>query len=514
MGVALAQPETLLASYARRIVAAKVYELAHRTPLELMEGVSETLGREVWIKREDWQKGFSFKLRGAVNVLAQMPEAARAHGVVAASAGNHARGVALAAKHYGVQATIVMPKTTPQVKVDATAALGAKVILHGDFYDEAQAYAETLAKKRQARLIHPFDDPDVIAGQGTIGMEILAQLPSQPEAIFVPVGGGGLIAGIGAYVKHVSPQTKVIGVEPEGAESLYTALKFGKRVCLPQVNLFADGVAVKQVGEENFRLAQACVDEVILVSNDAICAAAKSIFEHSRTVVEPSGALALAGLMRYAERHGKESGALVAVCSGANINFNRIGDLVERAELGAAREALFAVSIPEIPGSFLSFCQTIGQRSVTEFNYRYGSADSASVLVGLGLSRGEPEKTEVMAALAQAGYAVTDLTHNEFAKDHLRHLVGGRAALPERERIFRFAFPERVGALLEFLMALKGRWSISLFHYRNHGQSYGKVLAGFFVPEAEEAAFFAFLKETGYPFTEETENPAYRAFCR
>ncbi len=500
-------------SYIERILRARVYDVAIETPLTLAGRLSRRLGNQVFLKREDLQPVFSFKLRGAYNKLIHLDEATRRRGVVTASAGNHAQGVALAAERLRLEATIVMPRTTPSIKVQAVRALGGRAVLHGDSYDEAYAHALELAAERGLAFIHPFDDPDVIAGQGTIAMEILRQHPSPPHAIFVPVGGGGLIAGVAAYVKYVRPEVKVIGVEPEEAPTLERALAAGQRVVLEQVGLFADGVAVRQIGEETFRLARTLVDEVVLVSTDEICAAIKDIFDDTRGIAEPAGALALAGLKRYVEREGLTGADLIAIESGANINFDRLRHVAERADLGERREALLAVQIPERPGSFLSFCKTVGKRQITEFNYRYADSHQAQVFAGVELSRGEEERRELIARLTEKGFAVVDMTDNETAKLHIRFMVGGHAQGVANEQLVRFEFPERPGALLGFLSGIGKRWNISLFHYRNHGAAYGRVLMGVQVAGAERGEFFRLLDRLGYQYWVETDNPAYRIFA-
>lgn len=501
-----------LQEYLPRILTARVYDLAVRTALSKLENISAETGANVWLKREDQQPIFSFKLRGAANKIAHIKESDKKAGVVTASAGNHAQGVAMAAKFYGMRAVIVMPISTPSIKVDAVKAHGAEVVLHGDGYEGACAHARTLSKETGAIFVPPFDDPDVIAGQGTIGMEILQQAGREPYAVFVPVGGGGLIAGVGAYIKSVSPNVKVIGVEPVGAACLDAALKAGKRVSLDTIDRFADGVAVREVGKITFELAQKCVDEVILVTTDEICTAVRDTFEGARAIVEPSGALALAGLKKYAATHDVKGKDLIAIASGANVNFDRFGSIVERAEFGAGGEVLLAVTIPEKPGSFLEFCRLVGRRNITEFNYRYSGAHKAQVLAGIRVRGGAAERQELIDSIAKAELSVCDLTDNEMAKRHVRHMVGGRVETPEREVIYRFEFPERPGALVDFLTALAGRWSISMFHYRNHGFAYGLVLVGMLVPVDEKELFHKFLKDTGFVFWEETANPAYEYF--
>ncbi len=504
---------SLTHAYLERILNARVYDVAIESPLDALPLLSSRLGAKVLLKREDLQPVFSFKLRGAYNKMAQLrAQGQLAQGVIAASAGNHAQGVALAAQRMGVRAVIVMPTTTPGIKVNAVRRRGGEVVLHGDAYDEAYAHARRLAEQQGLMFIHPFDDPDIIAGQGTIGMEILRQHPDAIDAVFVPVGGGGLIAGIAAYIKHLRPATRIIGVEPEDAACLHAALAADARVVLSQVGLFADGVAVKQVGEETFRVARDCVDEVILVSTDEISAAIKDIFDDTRAIAEPAGALAIAGLKRYAARATLDaSTTLVAINSGANMNFDRLRHIAERAELGEQREALFAVTIPEHPGSFRAFCETLGRRSITEFNYRYNDARDAHIFVGVQLNGGTAEKNALMQELSSKGYPVLDMSGNEMAKLHMRHLVGGHCQVAH-EILYRFEFPERPGALLQFLTRMGATWNISLFHYRNHGADYGRVLVGIQVPEAERQNFEAFLRELGFPYWDESQNPAYRLF--
>ncbi|AGA89987.1 threonine ammonia-lyase, biosynthetic, long form [Thioflavicoccus mobilis 8321] len=500
-------------SYIERILRARVYDVAVETPLSRAELLSRRLGNAVYLKREDLQPVFSFKLRGAYNKLFHLDEATRAGGVIAASAGNHAQGVALGASRLGIEATIVMPRTTPLIKAQAVRRLGAKAVLQGDSYDEAYAHARSLAEERGLTFIHPFDDPDVIAGQGTIAMEILRQHPQPPHAIFVPVGGGGLIAGVAAYVKYVYPQVRVIGVEPEEAPTLAQALAAGRPVTLGRVGLFADGVAVRRIGEETFRVARETVDEVVLVSSDELCAAIKDIFDDTRGIAEPAGALAVAGLKRYVQTRGISGQSLIAIESGANINFDRLRHVAERAELGERREALLAVEIPERPGSFHSFCRTLGRRQITEFNYRFADPRRAQVFVGVELGGGDQERADLIARLESKGLTVTDMTENETAKLHIRYMVGGHAPGLEDERLIRFEFPERPGALLDFLAGLGRRWNISLFHYRNHGAAYGRVLIGVQVPEQQRSELGQQLDALGYRYWEETDNPAYRLFA-
>jgi threonine dehydratase len=500
--------------YVERILRARVYDVARETPLEMAPRLSARLGSTVLLKREDLQPVFSFKLRGAYNKLAQLPREDLDRGVIAASAGNHSQGVALAASRLGARACIVMPVTTPDIKVDAVRALGAEVVLHGDSYDEAYELASELERRENLVYVHAYDDPDVIAGQGTIGMEILRQHPDPIDAIFVPVGGGGLIAGIAVYTKFLRPDVAVIGVEPEDAACLHAALRDGERTVLERVGIFADAAAVRQVGAEPFRLLRDRVDGVIRVNTDEICAAILDIFEDTRTIAEPTGALAVAGLKKYVEDKGAAGQTLVAIHSGANIGFHRLRHISERAELGEHREAILAVAIPEEPGSFRNFCEALGAHAVTEFNYRYAGPGEAHVFVGIQLTEGDAEKARVIADLSGRGYRCVDLSDNEMAKLHVRHLVGGRVSGLGDERLLRFEFPERPGALRRFLDQLRPDWNISLFHYRNHGAAVGRVLVGIQVPSAESAAFDAFLAELAYPHSEETENPAYALFLR
>lgn len=501
-----------MTDYVRRILSARVYDVAVETPLDPMPKLSARLGTRVRLKREDLQPVHSFKLRGAYNRIANLPAAARAKGVICASAGNHAQGVALAARHVGIAAVIVMPRTTPSIKVHAVAELGGEVVLAGDTYDEAHQRARELERERDLTFVHPYDDPDVIAGQGTIGMELLRQHPDPIDAVFVAVGGGGLIAGIGTWIKYLRPEVKVIGVEPEDADAMYRSLAAGERIRLGQVGLFADGVAVRQVGEECFRLARDVVDEVIRVSTDELCAAIKDIFDDTRSIAEPAGALGVAGAKKWVEAHGPGAGTLLAIHCGANINFDRLRHVAERAELGERREALLAVTIPERPGSFREFCETLGPRSVTEFNYRYSDAAEAAVFVGVALREGEQERAAITGALAARGYQVVDMSDNEMAKLHVRYMVGGRAPGLADERLYRFQFPERPGALLQFLDGMAQGWNISLFHYRNHGADYGRVLCGIQVPAVEQARFDAFLAGLGHRWWDESANPAYALF--
>jgi threonine dehydratase len=502
-----------MTDYLERILLARVYDVAIESPLDTASNLSRRLGNTVLLKREDMQPVFSFKLRGAYNKMVGLTRAQLDRGVVAASAGNHAQGVALAAQVLGCEATIVMPATTPGIKVDAVAKRGAMVVLHGDSYDDAYKRGMEIAQSEDKVFVHPYDDPDVIAGQGTIGMEVLRQSRTPIDAIFVPVGGGGLIAGIGAYIKRLRPEIKIIGVEPEDADAMARSLCKKERITLPQVGIFADGVAVKQVGMETFRLCQLYVDEIIRVSNDAICAAIKDVFEDTRSILEPAGALGVAGAKVWAEREGAKGRNLVAIASGANMNFDRLGFVAERAELGEKREAVLAVTIPEEPGSFKTFCALLGARAITEFNYRFADAREAHIFVGVQV----PDQAEVdklISALATHALPVLDLSDNEMAKLHIRHLVGGRAPQAENEVLYRFEFPERPGALMKFLNSMSHAWNISLFHYRNHGADYGRVLAGIQVAPEQKAEFQLFLDDLGYRYWNESRNPAYSLFLK
>ncbi len=505
-------PDQILAQYASRLADADVYEVAIKSPLEFARKLSERLGHRVWLKREDLQPVFSFKLRGAYNKLRCLSEQERQCGVIAASAGNHAQGLALAAKRMGLRAVIVMPSTTPSIKVDNVRAHGGEVVLHGDTFDVASEHAMALSREHKLTYVHPYDDPDVIAGQATVGREILEQYSEKPDVIFVPVGGGGLIAGVALAVKAAHPEIRIIGVEPEDAACLKLAMDSGERGVLAQVGLFADGVAVRQIGRHTFDVCRELVDDVVTCNVDEICAAVRDIFEDNRSVAEPAGALALAGLKKYAESDPQRaSEVLVAIESGANVNFDRLRHIAERAELGEHREALFAVTIPERPGSFLEFCEQLGRRAVTEFNYRYADSSNAHVFVGVKLS--EPgERQALAAAFDSIGFAVTDLSESEMAKVHVRYMVGGRVPGLRNEMLFRFEFPERPGALLAFLKRIGTRWNISLFHYRNHGAAYGRVLVGIQVPEDERSACREALDSLSYAYYEETGNPAYELF--
>jgi threonine dehydratase len=504
-------PSLMPVDYLQKILTARVYDVAVETPLDPAATLSARLRNRVLLKREDTQPVFSFKLRGAYNKMAHLTSAQRARGVIAASAGNHAQGVALAAQRLGCAATIVMPVTTPRIKIAAVEARGARVVLHGDSYSDAYEKALELQKKDGATFVHPYDDPDVIAGQGTIGMEILRQWQAPLHAIFVAIGGGGLIGGIAAYVKRVRPEVKIIGVQPEDSDAMARSLKAGRRVTLPHVGLFADGVAVKQVGRETFRLAQRYVDAIIRVDTDATCAALKDVFEDTRSILEPAGALAIAGLKSYVEQSGVRDETLVAIACGANMNFDRLRFIAERAEVGERREAILAVTIPERPGSFRAFCRLLGKRSVTEFNYRYADPKAAHLFVGIEVAdRAETEA--LLRALKRHRIGAFDLTDNEMAKLHVRHLVGGHAPAAEHEILYRFEFPERPGALMRFLDSMSAGWNISLFHYRNHGADSGRVLVGMQVPPGDKREFRRFLDRLGYDYVEETGNPAYRMF--
>lgn len=500
-------------TYIKKILDARVYDVAVETPVDEAPLLSKRFNNNILLKREDLQPVFSFKLRGAYNKMMHLSQEELDKGVIAASAGNHAQGLALSALKLGVKATIVMPKTTPQIKVDAVRARGAKVVLHGDAYDDASAHALVLADEKGMVFVHPYDDPEVIAGQGTIGMEILRQVNGPLDAVFVPVGGGGLLAGVAAYIKYVRPDIKLIGVETEDAACLKAAIEKGRRVKLPQVGIFADGVAVGQIGKETFRVIRKTVDEVITASTDEICAAIKDIFDDTRSIAEPAGALALAGLKKYVEQTGCEGKTLLAIDSGANTNFDRLRYISERTEIGEKREAILSVTIPEKPGSFKKFCAALGKRNITEFNYRFADDREAQIFVGVQIASEGNDREDLIEGLQQKGYAVSDFTDNEMAKLHIRHMVGGHApATVENEIIYRFEFPERPGALLNFLTRLGQRWNISLFHYRNHGAAYGRVLVGMQVEAPERKALREFLDGLQYNFKEETQNQAYQQF--
>lgn len=503
----------MLHEYVKKILCARVYDVAIETPIDEARQLSKRFDNRILLKREDLQPVFSFKLRGAYNKVAQLTPEQLARGVICASAGNHAQGLALAAAKLGIKATIVMPKTTPQIKVDAVRSRGAKVVLHGDTYDEASAHAQQLVEEKQLTYVHPFDDPEVIAGQGTVGMEILRQHPGPLDAIFVPVGGGGLCAGVAAFVKYVRPDIKIFAVEADDAACLKAAMDAGKRVTLPHVGLFADGAAVAIIGEETFKILRETIDGVITVTTDEICAAIKDTFDDTRSIAEPAGALALAGLKKYIETHNVKNQTLLAIDSGANTNFDRLRYISERTEIGEQREAILTVTIPEKPGAFKTFCSALGKRNITEFNYRFADTQSAQIFVGVQVAAGGGDRLELVEDLRKKKYAVLDLTENEMAKLHIRHMVGGHApACVDNEVLYRFEFPERPGALLNFLTQLGARWNISMFHYRNHGAAYGRVLVGMQVASDEHKALHQFLEGLGYPYQSETDNPAYQLF--
>jgi len=501
----------LIQNTLKNILKAKVYDVAKETPLQFAPQLSKRFDVPIFLKREDLQDVFSFKIRGAYNKMSQLSPEEKSKGVIAASAGNHAQGVALSGKKLNIKTVIVMPKTTPTIKVNAVIRLGGQVVLHGEAVHEAFEKAQQLCAEHGYTFVHPFDDDLVIAGQGTVAAELLKQHPEPFEAVFVPVGGGGLLAGVAAYVKCMNPKIKVIGVEPEDAACLAEALKANERVVLSQISLFADGVAVKQIGERPFAHAKEAVDFVITVTNDEICAAIKDIFDETRSIAEPAGALGLAGLKKYASQHHPKL-PLATIVSGANMNFDRLRYIAERAEIGEYKEALFAVTLPEKPGSFKQFCKLLGKRSITEFNYRYADATEAHIFVGIELSKGQAEQKELLQLLTENGYKVTDLTQNEMAKLHIRYMVGGKNKGLQNERIFSFEFPEKPGALMTFLNSIGSKWNISLFHYRNHGADFGRVLAGLQIPSNELETFSALLKELDYNYTDETHNEATRLF--
>jgi threonine dehydratase len=502
----------MIDEYIRRIFTARVYDVAVETPLDAMPRLSGRLGRGLRLKREDLQPVFSFKLRGAYNKMANLPPKIIAGGVICASAGNHAQGVAVAAKRLGTRATIVMPATAPRIKVQAVERLGGHVVMHGGSFDEAYAHARRLEGELGLTFVHPFDDPDVIAGQGSIALEILRQHPAPIEAIFVQIGGGGMAAGIAAAVKFLRPEIKVIGVEPADAASMKAAIAAGRPVALDHVGLFADGVAVRQVGDETFKICQALLDDIITVDGDEICAAIKDIFDDTRAISEPAGAVGLAGLKTYAAGRPNGTGALIAINSGANLNFDRLRHVAERAEIGEKREALFAIMIPEQPGSYRKLVEALGRRSITEFNYRYADSRTACVFVGIELRDGDSEKQQIVRHLKDLGYVVADMSDNEIAKGHVRYMVGGPGASIGDEAIYRFQFPERPGALLKFLTDMAQEWNISLFHYRNHGADSGSVLVGLQIPPGDRGAFQSFLTSIAYEYSDESNNPAYRFF--
>jgi threonine dehydratase len=499
------------ADYLQKILTARVYDVAVETALERAPGLSARLGCEIYLKREDTQPVFSFKLRGAYNKMAHLSSAQLKRGVICASAGNHAQGVALAANRLACKAVVVMPVTTPSLKIDAVRALGGEVVLHGDSYSDAYLHAMQLKTARGLTFVHPFDDPDVIAGQGTIAMEILRQHQGPIDAVFVAIGGGGLIAGIGAYIKSVRPEIKVIGVQMTDSDAMLQSVRAGKRIQLADVGLFSDGTAVKLVGEETFRLARELVDDFVVVDTDAACAAIKDVFQDTRSILEPAGALGVAAIKEYSHRHPVRGKTFVAITCGANMNFDRLRFVAERAEVGEEREALFAVTIPEERGSFRRFCELLGPRAVTEFNYRISDAKVAHVFVGIAtVDRSESRK--LVGIFARHGFPTLDLTDDELAKQHVRHMVGGRSPLAHDERLYRFVFPERPGALMRFLSSMPSGWNISLFHYRNQGADYGRILVGIQVPHADKASFRKFLHSLDYPCQDETDNPAYRLF--
>ncbi|MCA6218704.1 threonine ammonia-lyase, biosynthetic [Ideonella sp. B7] len=499
--------------YLRKILTAQVYDVAIESPLDAARTLSRRLGNQVLLKREDLQPVFSFKLRGAYNKMAHLTPEQLKRGVICASAGNHAQGVALSAKRLGCRAVIVMPTTTPKLKIDAVSALGGEVVLAGESYSDAYTRSVELQQEQGLTFVHPFDDPDVIAGQGTIAMEILRQHQGPIDAVFVAIGGGGLISGVAAYIKAVRPEIKVIGVQTVDSDAMARSVKAGRRVALSDVGLFSDGTAVKLVGEETFRLTRELVDDFILVDTDALCAAMKDIFQDTRSIVEPAGALGIAGIKQYVATHKCKGQTFVAIACGANMNFDRLRFVAERAEYGEQREALFAVTMPEERGSFRRFCELVGSRSVTEFNYRISDAQHGHVFVGVSINKPE-EADKIARSFQRQGFATVNLTHDELAKEHVRHMVGGRSDLAEDERIYRFEFPERPGALMRFLSAMSPDWNISLFHYRNQGADYGRILVGMQVPKSDKKAFKAFLDGLAYPCVDETDNPIYRLFLR
>ena len=509
------------ADYLKKILTARVYDVAVESDLTLAKNLSRRLHNQVLLKREDQQPVFSFKLRGAYNKMVQLSPAQLKKGVICASAGNHAQGVAMSAHTLGTRAVVVMPTTTPQLKVDAVKALGGEVVLFGDSYSDAYTHAAALEKKQGLTFVHPFDDPDVIAGQGTIAMEILRQHQGPLDAVFVAIGGGGLISGVANYIKAVRPEVKVIGVQMNDSDAMIQSVSAKKRVTLPDVGLFSDGTAVKLVGEETFRVARGLVDEFMTVNTDAVCAAIKDVFVDTRSIVEPAGALAVASIKQYVAAHKTKGETYAAILCGANMNFDRLRFVAERAEVGEEREALFAVTIPEERGSFKRFCEAIGQlpggpRNVTEFNYRISDAaksNAAHVFVGLTTTaKGESQK--IANNFSKHGFKALDLTHNELAKDHIRHMVGGQSALAQDERLLSFVFPERPGALMKFLSLVRPGWNISLFHYRNQGADYGRILVGLQVPKTDAKAFDKFLATLDYPCVEETNNPVYQLFLQ
>jgi threonine dehydratase len=499
--------------YLKKILTARVYDVAIESPLEPAPSLSRRLNNQILLKREDEQPVFSFKLRGAYNKMVQLSPEQRERGVICASAGNHAQGVALSAQRLGCEAHVVMPVTTPRLKVDAVRALGGNVTLYGDSYSDAYEKARSLEQELGLTFVHPFDDPDVIAGQGTVGMEILRQHQGPIDAVFVAIGGGGLIAGVAAYVKAVRPEVRVIGVQMNDSDAMLRSVRAGARVPLTDVGLFSDGTAVKLVGEETFRITKALVDDFVVVDTDAVCAAIKDVFQDTRSILEPAGAMGVAGIKRYVAEHQVQGKTFVAITCGANMNFDRLRFVAERAELGEQREALYAVEIPEERGSFRRFCELFGTRAVTEFNYRISDRAVARVFVGISISE-RAEAGEIARSFTNAGFSALDLSEDELAKQHVRHMVGGRSELARDERLFRFIFPERPGALMRFLTAMHPNWNISLFHYRNQGADYGRILVGLQVPASDAEAFQSFLTTLAYPYREETDNPVYRAFLR
>lgn len=508
----LAPPE--LTNYLKKILTAQVYEVAQESPLELAKTLSSRFNNQVYLKHEDSQSVFSFKLRGAYNKMRALTPQERARGVICASAGNHAQGVALAAQKLQCKAVIVMPITTPQVKVEAVANLGGNIVLHGDSYSDAAAHADELAKKQNLTFVHPFDDPDVIAGQGTIGMEILRQHQAPLDAVFVPIGGGGLAAGVAAYIKAVRPEIKVIGVQMNDSDAMRRSVELGRRVTLTDVGLFSDGTAVKHVGKETFRLVRSLVDDFVVVDTDEVCAAIKDVFQDTRSIVEPSGAMSVAAIKKYITQNQSKNKTFAAILSGANMNFDRLRFVAERAQIGEKREALFAVTIPEKPGAFKQFCEVIGLRSVTEFNYRIADNQQAQIFVSVATTGKTSEREKIASQLRHHGLATLDITEDELAKEHIRYMIGGHSELARDERLLRFTFPERPGALMQFLTSMAPNWNISLFHYRHSGADFGRILVGIQVPREDNKQFKEFLHALAYPWQEETDNAVYKLFLR